>query len=304
MFARYFKPGCIVRCTLNNIELLTVTATGLLPRNNPHVTFEVTKSLTPAPDTATVEIMNLAEARRKLLTATIAENGEFQIELLAGYDGQMMRLFRGRVRNFRGLDRRGGDLVSTFVADDGGDILTEVKLSLSQKYLNAATMVELAIQAYAQLGGIPLQKHPTVDQITGPLSSFNFTVVSASSAAAILDEAARICKARWWVADGILYMAYLRQPVDPIANVLPSTHWLAPPSQDGSGLVRVPTFCNPLIKPGGQVQLLPEGSESPYQLSVAGSDVAGVYRVETAAYAGDTEGQAPWSASLALRSLR
>lgn len=305
-FPRYYKPGIIIRATSFGAELLTVTSLGLSPRSDPHVSFEVVKSLTPSPDTAEVEIANLSPVRRKLLSSVMSELGEFELEILQGWDGRTMRLFRGVVRSFRERARRDSDIFTVMTADDAGDVLDELPLrGLSSLGLTATQMVDAAIAAYATFGGTVIAKHPSTDAVLASSDpKISFTAVSIGRVSELLDEAARICKARWWVQDGLLYMSQQQIPVNPVAFVLPGSHLLVEPSQDGSGLTRTATFCDPSLLPGGQVQLLPEGSSSPYQLTPDVAGYAGFYRVEHAIYTGDTEATSPWMVNLTLRSLR
>jgi hypothetical protein len=68
-------------------------------------------------------------------------------------------------------------------------------------------------------------------------------------------------------------------------------HLLAPLSEDGAGIIHAVTFCDPTITPGRLVVI------------ADGSPAQKAFRAESCVYAGDTDANAPWTLSMALRRI-
>lgn len=289
---RLFKPSVVVQLAGQTI------GDPLFDQRGAHrlrVVFRVRRTLTSAPDSAQVQLYNLSEERRAVMSGLFHRTGKARLSIASGYDGVVSDLFAGDVRKLRAGDLRGSDVVTTIDADDGGDALANARLrGLSTSGLTADNMISAALAALAQEGEV-VTRHPSVASVVASTVSSRsyFTVVSIGKATDLLDEAARILGARWWVRDGLLFMAQRGLPTDGVAVVLPRTHWLSEPTEDGKGLVHVPTFLDPLITPGRQVALQGRASAASVEN----------FRCEAVEYRGDTEG-GPWAADCTLRSIR
>lgn len=300
MAGRLYKPA--VSVTLAGVTVTNgIAGTFGEKGRGPRIAFSVSRSMTPTPDSGEVSIYGLALERRKAIEALHGETGRTNLSISLGYDGVALAMFSGDVRELRGRVRLGGDTATMATADDGGDALSEVLLpGLSTAGLTPGQMIDAALAAMAappltptSAGGILVVKHPTASAViaSGPQSASIYNVVSIGRARDLIDEAARILGARWWVRDGQLFMARRGVPTDGLAVQVPPDRWLTEPSEDGEGVVRFSTLLDPMLVPGRQVRLLgwPQ----------AGATT--VLRVEQGTYKGDTDVAQPFSAALACR---
>lgn len=298
-FPRLYRPACTV-----SIAGQSVVALGVPPTVAPRVAFRVRRTLASTPDTAHVSVYGLEETRRAALGAVWHELGRAKVLLASGYDGVVGSLFAGDARELHPTVTIGPELATMVIADDGGDVLADATIPSglsSTAGITARQMIDVALACFAakaaETGDTPIAAHPSVDaavaSATPGASTAFYASVSVGKAKDLLDEAARTLGVRWWVRDGLLYMARRGIPTDGLAVALPRAYWLDEPTEDGKGLVRVPTFLDPNIVPGRQIQLL--GRVSPFSVEF--------FRAETCEYAGDTDSGAPFSVSCELRRI-
>jgi hypothetical protein len=292
MAGRLYKPG--LRLELAGVQ---ITHARTLPpvQLAPDVRFRVSKSLASTPDSCEVEIDGLGPDTRARIGTLWNSTGAARLVLDVGYDGSLSRLFAGDVRELR-IPYRSGTVVA--VADDAGDAISEAAFSLSTIGCTTSQLVDLALLALAQYATPPqiIGRHPSVAAVLAeaPTAALIYTAVHVGKAADLLDEAARILGCRWWIRDGLLYMARRNQPTDRLAVLLPRSHWLAEPAEDKDGGMRVETLLDPLCQPGRQITL--EGRTTPWSLEPL--------VVRAGEYAGDTAaGHAPWAAGLTCRRV-
>lgn len=316
-FPRFFRPMVVV--TFAGQQASNIAGVG------PHISFRVVKSLTSTPDTAEIAIYGLAPARKSAIAATFAEVGFAPLTIAVGYEGVPGALFLGDIRKMDVATFARAGVPLTATADDTGDALASATINISTLGFTVQNMIDAAILAFAQ---------PILNPSTGKMLSPGTTVVPHSSVAAmigsaqpaavttvytavhvgnatdLLDEAARLLQCRWWIRDRQLYMARAGLPIDGLAVLLPRTHWLDEPTEEGAGIVRVSTFLDPNLLPGRQVTL--SGRRTPYkgvrsaeQLLIA-RDVVGdlePFRIEHAEYVVDTHGGTPMRATLTLQRI-
>lgn len=289
MAGRLFKPVCEV--SLMGQEIGDAILAGL-GTPQARVAFRVRRTLTTAPDECEIEIYGLAPERRSAMAAVWSELAFGQLELRVGYDGVVSRLFRGGVRGLRVPPVDAAPVVA--IADDGGEQIAGAPVRVSGVGFKPDDLVRAALKAMntptAPLRPVEhISEHPSVAAVLATKNpGAGVVVVSAGKAADLLDEVARFVGGRWWVQDGLLYMARQGLPVDGFAVKVPRTHYLAEPTEEESGL-RVATLLDPRIVPGRQILL--EGRVDPWTREAL--------RVESADYRGDTEGSDPWSVSCA-----
>lgn len=320
MPGRLFKPACVITLAGQTFSS-GVTAQGgaLVGALNQRglglrMVGRVRRTMTPQPDTAEIAIENIAPERRKAIETLFGELGSAKLAIQVGYDGLVLHLFAGDVRApLRANVLEGASIVTRVTADDGGDTLTDATFAelaaltgttasgTTTSGLTADDMITLALSCFATKNAAkrpvpdpPIVRHPSVDAaVASSVAAYSlFNVVSISKASDLLNEAARILGVRWWIRDHQLFMAKRGAPTDPLAALLPRTHWLSEPSEDGNGILRVSTFLDPTITPGRQVVLI--GRTDPFTKEV--------YRADECEYAFDTEG-GPWSLGLALRRV-
>ena len=264
----------------------------------PRVAFRVVRTMTPTPDNGTVTVWGLDQSRRVAMQQIWSELGRATLEIATGYDNVIKRLFLGDVRSLRASVVERPEIMTIASADDGGDAITDATIPSglsSTAAISAKQMIDLALAVMNAAATTPIVASPSVAAALAAVrpeaTTLFYTAVSVGKATDLLNEAARTLGVRWWIRDAQLFMVARRAPVDGFAIVLPRTHWLSEPDEDGAGLVRVATFLDPNLVPGRQVVLV-------------GRDVPGVqepFRIEAAEYSGDTRGGAPFRADLVLR---
>jgi len=304
-FPRYFRPSAIATVTTVAGTVLTVKDLNLPPPapRGPRIVFRVTKTLMSDPDEADVAIYNLSPVRERLVTDAFSELGRSRVLLFGGYGSTTARLFGGDVRSMQAHRREGPDYALVMSADDAGDSLAELTVSYGTAGLTADNMIDIAIAAINTgdptrgVAPYPLARHPSVATVVaaaGPAAAGNpFSGVHAGKVTELFDEAARILKARWWIADGLFYMAARKLPTDGLAIVLRSTQWLSEPQDDANGVMKVAVLFDPNLVPGRQVQLVDQRAQLRFIEPTP-------YRVEAVTHSGDTR-SGPWSSELVLR---
>lgn len=289
-FARIYKPSAIL--TLSGQVITSIAIPGVATLR---VQFQIQRTMTPSPDTATATVWGLDPIRATAMRALFAELGRDKLTIASGYDGITSHIFAGDVRSIRRV-QSGGDVGLVVTADDAGDALADATISLSTAGLTAQNLIDYALLALAAAGA-PVVAHPSVAAAVGlatPSSTVSlFSSVHVGKVSDLLTEAARVLGCRWWIRDNQLFMAARGLPTDGMGVFLPRTHWLSEPADDGSGLVRMSTFLDPNIVPGRQVSI--QGRLSPLGIEPM--------RVESAAYTADSEGSSPWSVEVACRRI-
>lgn len=302
-FPRIWRPAVRVILAGQPIEALGIP---LVPA--PRVAFRVVRTMTSTPDSASVAVYGLDIPRRQAMQTIWSEIGAAQLRVSSGYSGVAINLFAGDVRSLSSK-LEGSDYVTRATADDGGDAITDAAIPpgfTSTAGVAAPKMIEIALAcinspaAYVPPAApplIPITPHPSVAAaiatMTPEASTLFYTSVRVGKARDLLDEAARIIGARWWIRDSQLYMAKRKLPTDGLSIVLPRTHWLSEPAEDAGGTVKVATFLDPNLAPGRQCVLV--GRVAP--------GVPEPYRIEAGEYTGDTESGEPFRADLVLRRI-
>jgi len=299
-FPRYYKPGCLITISGLVIDAAIAAALGIPA---PRVVFAIKRSMTPTPDTCSLTVYGLAPERATAMLTLFAEIGRAPMTLAIGYDGITGLAFTGDIRSMR-LDRSQLDHALVMTADDGGDAIADAVLpaefvstagASARRQITAAVLVMSA--EIAKNGRPPIVEHPSVAAAVAgtsvAASTLIYTAVRVGTASDLLNEAARLLGVRWWLRDGMLFMAARGIPTDHRAVLLPRAHWLDTPSEDAEGLMHVKTFADPNITPGRMIAI--QG-----RLSIGEVDWL---RVETTDVAGDTEGSTPWSTTCVCRRL-
>lgn len=295
VFPRLFKPGMTLSVAGQVFTSVPRAWQGTVSLESLRVAFRVRRSMSSTPDTCDVAISNVAPERRTAMAALFAELGRAPLTLQIGYDNVLAQVFAGDVRTMR-TSVLEDDTVTSITADDSGDAIEQTTINVSTLGLTAQNMIDVALAAMAGPPTFsPIVAHPSVAAAlataTPAATLATYTMVSIGKATDLLDEAARILGARWWIRDFQLFMAVRGVPTDGLAIVLPPTHLLDEPSNDGGGVVHALTFADPNLTPGRQVLLADaDGRVSPC-------------RVEAVELSGDTHGDAPWSAALDLRRI-
>lgn len=300
MLTRLYKPSAIV-----TVDTQVVTDLNLPPPapRGPRISFRLRRTMVGAePDTCDVSIWNLAVERELNMSLKFHTIGKAFVLLQAGYGAVVSSLFRGNVRRMLPHVRQGPDYATIIAADDAGDAISDLTVSYTTAGWTAVDMIAVAVARISagdplqQIDPYPLAQHPSVSACiaaVGLPAARLYTGVHAGKVTQLLDEAARILRCRWWIANNLLYMAQRGLPTHApaLAVVLPRKTWLGEPTPMEKGLVRVPVLFDPLLEPGRFVQLI--GRTAP--------GVPEMFRCDAVDTSGDTRVASPWRCDLVLR---
>ena len=288
-----FNPG--ITLAVAGQVITNVDQSGL------RVSFHAVRTMTATPDFCDVSVYNLGDVGKTAIQAFFDLSGSAPLILSVGYGGVLTQLFSGSVRSMTARVALLPDVLTRFVADDGGDAMAEARAPSSTIGLSPINMVDVAIVAMNALPTtiVPIVAHPSV-AATFALSTVAqqaqvYTAVSIGRAWDLVVEAARAMGARAWIRDGQIHMTKRGLPSDQVGLgvLLPRSHWLTEPEHDGAGVVKISAYMDPSLVPGRIVTIV--GRTAPAS--------AELHRIEVAEYSGDTGGGSPWAVNLTLKAI-
>jgi hypothetical protein len=277
---KIFNPSVVVNVA--GVTVPNLNGEGL------RIDFSVSRTLDQSPDRATCTVYNLARETRAAMQAVFGETGRARLVINAGYDGLTSIIFAGSIRSMDPSRQVGEEVLTTVTADDAGDALERVNVTLYGIDINVRQMVKVAL-AKLNAVGYPITEHTSVQQVIGLADPFlvntGWSTAHSGSVADLLDEAARIIGARWFIRSDQLYFSARNLPLDALPTVIPPEYRLADISRDGLGLARLPIFFEARVEPGSPVV------------------VDGIsYRVEGTTLSGDTN-SGPWENYMVMREM-
>ncbi len=258
------------------------------------IVFKAKKTRRPEPNTATVQVFNLAEPSRRVLE----DASKLVMRLDAGYVATgTSQLYLGQVR-------------SAWTISDGNTSTTTITTGDSEKEIQEARIhvpigpgvpVAYALQAIAKALGVGdgnLAQAIALLQTKGVATMFGPGRMISGNAARELTDICRSARLEWSIQDGQLQILDLNKPLTDKAILLSSD----------TGLEGSPTIdynATSKTKKGGvyvkaKVRMIPE--LAPGRKVVFDSRfVKGGFRIEEIEYSGDTHGN-EWGADLVCRS--
>lgn len=282
MTAHLFKRAAVV--TVGNIRIPCGGDTNL------DVTFEVEKTLTPAPNTAKVQIFNLTKHHRDQIAGAAStklggNNKGVQLIIEAGYVGQTFRIFSAETVRSLFSSREGPDVITTIETGDGEKLWRDSRI---QKSYAPGTSVEAVIIDVAQaMGAGPGNLLAKVRRaaLKGWGEVFTGGTAVSGRVAVELTRLTQGCGLTWSIQDGSLQLLETAGALDTTAIVLSSKSGLIEsPSIDQKGTLQAKTLMIPDLFPGRKVKLEAE-------------NITGVFRVKRAKYIGQTDG-ADWGVDI------
>lgn len=248
-----------------------------------HIRFKVEKSLKQEPNTASIEIWNLARETRE----SFEKANTIPIRLEVGYGSELDMIYLGEVRTATSVTT-GPEIMSKFEAGDGEKKLGKARISIP---LGPKTPADVALRAIAKTLGVGLGN---MEGYAKKLASTGLAlfpagrVITGSSVQAMNDFCASAGLA-WSVQDGNIQVIDKSRPLDGLAFSLTSNSGLiGSPSVDSKGVVNAQTLFIPGLRPGAL-------------LKIESNSVNGGYRAEKCTYSGDFAGQ-DWYITLEGRS--
>lgn len=252
---------------------------------NLRMRFEVKRSLSKSPNTATITISNLAPSSRAMVV-----EGPQVVSLEAGYPGALRRLFIGDVF-YAHSKPVGADVETLIQANDGGRAFAHAHVN---RAFAAGAMAITAIQEAAGAMGLAVPRATT--QRPALQRQFQQGLALAGKASDELSQLLAPFGLGWSIQDGELQILdelgtapgqAIR--IDQAAGMFGSPE-VSPPSKPGKKpTVSVRCLLLPEAKPGGQVQIVSR-------------TVTGLHRIKEVTHAGDTHGS-DWTTTMEVTEL-
>ncbi len=271
-----------------------IEATNGLDLSELRCVFKVKKTVRPEPNTATVQVFNLADPSRHVLE----DASKLVMRLEAGYvDTGTSQLYLGQVRSaWTTLD--GTTSTTTITTGDSEKEIAEARIHVP---IGPGVPVAHALQAIAKalkVGDGNIAQAIVLLQTKGVAAMFGPGRMISGNAARELTDICRSARLEWSIQDGQLQILDLNKPLADKAILLsPDTGLEGSPTIDYNATSKG--------KKGGvyvkaKVRLIPE--LAPGRKVVFDSKfVKGGFRIEEIEYSGDTHGN-DWDAALVCRS--
>ena len=237
------------------------------------IAFRVERDLKPEPNTAEIDIYNLAPANRKRLQGL----GDAVVVLEVGYESGVSTIFRGDLKS--AVTRRdGADLVTQVRAGDGARARQTARVNRS---FAPGTPVEAVLREITGAMGVDTGDVGDILRavVAGGRRILEGGFSASGNAAGELTRVTRSAGLEWSVQDGRLQLLSQGRALQGKAiRLSPDTGLIDAPEIDDKGQLRARTLIIPDLSPGKRVQ-------------VDSEFVTGVYRVEKTRHVGETSGE-------------
>jgi hypothetical protein len=218
-------------------------------------------------NTMSVSIFNLAETKRLALVKDAEDSTHIPIELKAGYDGQLVRLFKGNIFT-SSTARNGVDFITTIECQDGGT-----------DFLNSFTSRAVTSKKAALAGILEDMPNTSKGKYTDGMASILRPKIIVGNSAVCIDELLDDDES-FFIDEEKLYILKNDEVIGSyIPIVSPSTGLKNTPTRKAK-IVTFTTLMNPQIKCGGRIELK----------STTAAHLNGVYKIDTITYNGEYDG--------------
>lgn len=252
------------------------------------VTFSVTRTLKPEPNTAELGIYNLNPDHRSQVESQVS----VPVIIEAGYVGAGRSvIFHGDMRN-AATEREGADRITRLESGDGERRRQRARISRS---FRGGTSVETVLRELASALGVGIgnavEAFRSATFSTGA-AVFRERCVLSGGVAAELEQLCRSCGLEYSIQNGALQVLPRGRPLQGTAIVLNSDSGLiGSPKKERDDrqrpLLTAVCMMIPDVNPGRLVQIQSE-------------DVSGQFRIESTVHKGDTAGS-DWTIELTMR---
>lgn len=237
------------------------------------MSFSVTKTLKPEPNTAELKILNLNEKNRSALEQLRVA----PVLIEAGYKNATTVLFVGDLRTAFSV-QEGPNIITALSSGDGEKKIQTSRVNVS---IGKNTTVDAVIRAVAEALGVGagnLNDAVKDLKLSKVGTMFSAGTVIYGNAAREMTSLCRSVGLSWSVQDGKLQIIPLRQVLAGAAILLsPSTGLIGSPSVDNKGILSARMLMIPDVSPGRKLVL-------------DAKRLKGQYRIETTKHSGDTAG--------------
>ncbi len=236
--------------------------------NNLHITFNIEKSLSKTPNTATITAINLRPEVRE----TIEKNKHTPVKLEAGYGDDLHLVFLGEARSAYS-ETNGPDIITKIEGADGERQMQTARVALP---VAPKTSPQSVLQSLAGLMGLGLGNTAGAG-LTGNL--FPTGKVYTGSAADAMTSLTASANKSWSVQDGKVQVIDKKAPLPGLVVELSSDSGLVgSPTVDSKGVVTATSLFLPNMKPGALIVFKTRS-------------INGGYRLQKATYSGDYAGK-------------
>lgn len=257
--------------------------------SNLRVKFRIARTLSRTPSSAEIDVYNLSEDSRAQIrsAAETAPGGRARVLLLAGYrDEDPHLIFAGALRRVA-VRREGQDIITKISSEDG--VPTAPRISRS---FRPGTSIDAALNSV--LGDSTGLDKGNAGDFKGTLRGRTVGQAPLAIRGAVdaaLDAVLAETGIDWSVQDGQLQLLERGRAVQMEATVLSSdTGLVGSPQIDDKGKVKVTSLMAPGLSPGLLVR-------------VESLLVNDFFKVESATYVGDTDGQ-EWQVEIEAAPVR
>jgi hypothetical protein len=261
----------------------------MIPSSPLRIIFDIEKNMVGSPNKTKFDIYNLSLETRSQIKAGHV------LELKAGYNGLMDRLFFGQI----GLSavksvRNGPDIVTSMECMDGAGAIIMARINKS--YPPGIRLYQILEDILAEMSTETEYNPVPID--TGMMVNIPDVVFSRGKTLSgtckdALNELLKDQGIRWSVQNNSLIILPLGKTTNKSAiEISPTTGMIGVPTKN-DGFIEVRALLNPQIQPGTLIKLVTQ--ESAYNLNSGKNDpLSGFYEVRVAKYKGDTYGN-DWS---------
>jgi hypothetical protein len=249
----------------------------------------ISKSLKPEPNDASVQVWNLNTSQRAELEELQPKKEDkrgIPVLIEAGYkaDGAS-QIFLGDLRTVNSV-KDGADWVTTLESGDGEKAYQTSRIAVS---IGPKTPVDTALRAMVKALGVkPGNVETTVQKLKLGKAGKMFSqgVVLSGSVAQQLTQFARSADLEWSIQDGALQFVDRGKALAAKAyRLTPETGLIGSPTVDNKGVLSCQALMLSDIRPGSKVV-------------IESSRVKGNYRIEKIVWRGDTHSQSDWTVDL------
>lgn len=235
------------------------------------ISFKVTRTLKPAPNTAEVRVWNLSRDNRARLESLPAS----VMQVSSGYKDGSSIIFSGAVRNIVSSSD-GESTITDIEAGDGEKQYQESRCNITVAPFTSNSVLVTRVLAEFGLGTGNLAQFSS--QIGGVPPLMPDGGILSGSAAQLLTRVLGSLGFEWSIQDEALQILRVGQPTAGSAVLLtPTTGLVGSPSVDTKGLLKCRSLLQPELVPGRLLDL-------------RSRHIEGVYRAETCVFSGDSMG--------------
>lgn len=262
------------------------------------LTFDVQRSLSRKPNTATLQIYNLNQTDR----ARIHEQRHYPVKISCGYgEGANTLIFSGDLRKAT-TSREGPDLITEIEAGDGERLASTARARVS--FGRNASVRDVAIALVRACGGTDALVPNSLRSLSTGQSTYPGGVAVTGLAAVELGRFAESCGYELSFQDGVPQLLSRGRALARSAILLSyDTGLISAPARDSRGKVSARCLIIPDLVPGRQVDFDASVTRGLGNgLTGEGGGVSGQMRVESIKYSGSTFG-ADWYADIVCGEL-